>query len=184
MGFDILNILRFLAVDITGNVQVKLLGFNLSNRHHSTVFFYFNLFIEYIYNLVNILLTQAVFVTVFYKTFRGVDHKDAFAVVGVFLIQHNNAGRDTGAIKKIRRQPNDAFNVSPVNNIFADLGLVMSAKQHPMWQNHRTLTFTFQRADDVQKKSIITVLFGRDAVIPKTAIYIVCCIHTITPGFV
>ncbi|MNG06419.1 hypothetical protein D3C84_896570 [compost metagenome] len=54
-------------------------------------------------DFVNVLLAQAVFVAIFDKAFAGIEHKDAFATVRLLFIQHDDAGRDTGAIKQVGR---------------------------------------------------------------------------------
>ena len=105
MGLDILNIFRFTAVDITRQVEVVVV-FGIGNfvkRHHAGVTRNGGLLAKGIDNFMNVLLAQAVFVTVFDKALAGIDHKDAFAAGGVFFIQHQNTGGNAGAIKQVGR---------------------------------------------------------------------------------
>ncbi len=46
-----------------------------------------------------ILLTQAVLIAVFYKTFAGIDNENTFAAIGILFIHYNDAGRNASAIK-------------------------------------------------------------------------------------
>ena len=96
----------------SGNVEVELIGFNLRYRHHAAVFFNFQLLVEYIHYLVYVLLTQAVFVTVFFKALAAINHKNAFAVFGIFFIQYKNTGGNAGAVKQVGRQADNAFDVT------------------------------------------------------------------------
>ena len=77
VGLYILNIFCILAVNVAGDVEVKLVGFNLCYRHNAAVFFKLDLLVEDIHYLVYVLLAQAVLVAIFLK---------AFAVFSIFLI--------------------------------------------------------------------------------------------------
>ncbi len=100
MRFYILYIFGFLAINITWDVQVVLVLFYLSHRNGTRIFGDFCLFIEYIHNLVYILLTQAVLIAIFYKTFAGIDNENTFfGVIGILFINYNDTGRNASAIK-------------------------------------------------------------------------------------
>ena len=144
MALDVLNIFWLGAVNVAGNVQVKLVGFNLVNRYHSAEFFYFSLFVEHIHDLVNVLLTQAVLIAVLYKAPRCVDHKNAFAVVGVFLVQDNDTGRNARSVEQVGWQADDTFDIAAADDVGADFGLSITAKQHTMRQNARPFALAFQ----------------------------------------
>ncbi|CAM7160447.1 Uncharacterised protein [Klebsiella pneumoniae] len=68
--------------------------------------------VEHVHNAVNISATQAVLVAIFDKAPAGVDHKNAFAAVGVLFINHNDARRDAGAVKQVGWQTNNAFDIA------------------------------------------------------------------------
>jgi hypothetical protein len=59
--------------------------------------------------LVDVLLAQAVLVAVLDEALAGVDHEDALAGGGVFLVQHQDAGGDAGAVEQVGRQADDAL---------------------------------------------------------------------------
>ncbi|MPM57211.1 hypothetical protein SDC9_104033 [bioreactor metagenome] len=88
MSFNILNIFGFLTVNISGNVQVVIVlrVAYFFNAYQTAVFWYIGLFGKNIYNFMNILLTQTVFVAVFYEAFAGINHENVFAFLGSFLV--------------------------------------------------------------------------------------------------
>ena len=112
MCFYVLNIFYFLAVNVSGNVQIKIIlrvaDFSIGNK--TAKLRHFQLLIENIYNFVNVLLSQTVFVTVFYKAFTGINQKNSFFIIrqafsslGIFKVNYNNAGRNARTIKQVGR---------------------------------------------------------------------------------
>jgi hypothetical protein len=67
---------------------------------------------------------------VFHETAAGVDHEDALASVGARLVDHHDAGWDTGAVKQVGRQANDAFDVFLADQVAPYVGLGTASKQH------------------------------------------------------
>ena len=92
----------------------------------------------------NILAAQAVFITVFDIAFAGVDHEDAFATGRLFLVQHDDAGRNAGSVEQVGRQPDNSFDITFFNQISANFGFGIAAKQYAMRQNARALADTFE----------------------------------------
>ena len=79
VAFDILNIFRFLIVDIAREVEIEVVFLNFGNADHPGVFRDFKLPDENIDNLVKIHVAQAVFGSVFHVASAGIDHEDTFA---------------------------------------------------------------------------------------------------------
>ena len=67
---------------------------------------------EGVHDLVDVLGAQAVLVAVLDEALGGVDHEDALAGRGVFLVQHDDAGGDAGAVEQVGRQADDALDVA------------------------------------------------------------------------
>src|SRR5207245_1456760 len=84
---------------------------------------------EDINNLVQVALTEAVLVAVFDEALAGIDHKNALAGGGVFLIEHKDTSRNAGAVKEIGWQANDALEIAGANELGADDGLGIAAKE-------------------------------------------------------
>ena len=84
---------------------------------------------------------------------------------GVLFVEHDDAGGDAGAVKQVRRQADDALDEALRDDVLADLGLGIAAKQDAMRQNDRALAGALERRDNVQKIGIVAVLRGRDAVL-------------------
>ena len=120
----------------------------------------------------NILVAQTVFRPVLHKPFTCIDHEHSFSVACIFLVNHNQAGRNTGAVKQVGRQTNDAFNVSFANQVLAYLRFGISTKQDSMGEDNRCLALTFQRADHVQQEGIVAIFIRRNAKAIETAISI------------
>ena len=71
----------------------------------------------------NVLFSQTVFVAVLHIAFAGVNHENAGTISSILLIQHQDTGRNSCAIEQVSRQTNNAFNITPVNDLFADVSL-------------------------------------------------------------
>lgn len=88
MGVHVLQVFRFAAVDVARQVEVEIvLGVgNFGEGHHAGIARAVDLSSKDIHNLVYVLLTQTVFVTVLDVALCGVDYEHALAGGGVFLV--------------------------------------------------------------------------------------------------
>ena len=111
----------------------------------------------------NVLFPQTVFVAVLHIAFAGVNHKNAGTLCGILFIQHQDTGRNSRAIEQVSRQPNNAFDITSVNDLFADVSLSITTEQHAMGQNDCCLAGRFQRFQDMQQPSIVAVFLRRHA---------------------
>jgi hypothetical protein len=85
------------------------------------------------------ILCRSVLGAVLHEALAGVNHEDALAVVGVFLVEDDDAGGDAGAIEQVGGQADDALDVALADEVLADVTLGIAAKQYAMWQDARTL---------------------------------------------
>ena len=122
MGVDVLQVLRLGAVDVAREVEVEVVlrVADLGQRHHARVARDFELAGEGIHDLVDVLGAQAVLVAVLDEALGGVDHEDALAGGGVFLVEHDDAGGDAGAVEQVGRQADDALDVAAPDDFAAD----------------------------------------------------------------
>ena len=88
MPLDVLNIFGLLTVDIARDVQVEFVLLDFLDADHSRVFWYLQPLVEYIDDLVNVHVAQAILVAVF---------------------EVAAAGGDASAVKQVGRQAYDAF---------------------------------------------------------------------------
>ena len=93
----------------------------------------------------DILLPQAVLVAVLYIVPAGIDHKNAGALRSILFIYHQDTGRNSRSIEQVGGQSNNAFDITPVNDLFADVSLGIATEQHTMRQNDCCLAGRFQR---------------------------------------
>ena len=77
----------------------------------------------------DVLLAQAVLVAVLDEALGGIDHEDALAGGGVFLVEHEDAGGDAGAVKEVGRQADDALEVAGADELLADDGLGIAPEE-------------------------------------------------------
>src|SRR3989338_2462196 len=162
MRFDVLNVFRLLRIDISGKIEVIFVFLYFVVADKARIFRHLQFATPCINDLAVVLLTQTVFIAVFYKALRGINHKDAFAIASTGFIQNNNAGRNTRAIKQVCRKPDDAFDIASLNNVFADLRFGIATKQYAMRENDRAGPGALERLQNMQKKSIVTALLGRN----------------------
>ena len=66
----------------------------------------------------DVLLAEAVLVTVLDEALGGVDHEDALAGVSVLLVENDDAGRNASAVEQVRGQADDAFEDSRSGRVF------------------------------------------------------------------
>ena len=105
MGVDVLQVFRLAAVDVARQVEIErvLRIGDLVERHPTGVTRLLDLLAEGIDDAVNIPLAQPILVAILDEALAGVDHENALARSGVFLVQHQDAGRDAGAVKQVGR---------------------------------------------------------------------------------
>ena len=141
------------------------------------------LLVEDIHNFVNILGAQAVLVAVLEEVLAGVNHEDAGASVGILLVNDQNAGGDAGAVEEIGGQADDSLDHALPDELSTDIRLSVAAKQHTMRQDDGAFTFTVERCNEVQQKSVIAIFGGWNTVLEATEL-VVSRIETIRPSFV
>ena len=98
--------------------------------------------------------------SVLHEALGSVDHKDADAAGGVLLVEHNDAGRDAGAIEEVGRQADDALDVAARQQLLADGGLGVAAEEDAVRHNDRCLAGALQGLKHVQQERIVAVLLG------------------------
>ena len=99
------------------------------------------------------------------KPLRGVDHEDALAGVGVFLVEHDDAGGNAGAVKEVGRQADDALDVAAPDDLAADGRLGAAPEEDAVRKNDRAFARALQAGEDVEEEGVVAVFRGRDAVV-------------------
>src|SRR5690554_704736 len=163
VGAEVVQVFRFTAVDIAGNIQVVVVGGNFAYGHHAAVAGQLPLVGEDIDDLVDVLGAQAVFVAILHKALAGIDHKDALAGMSVFLVDNDDAGGNAGTVKQVGGQAVDALDVALLDQILTDAGFGVATEEHTVGQDHRALAGAFQAFDDVQQKGVVAVFLRRNA---------------------
>ena len=111
----------------------------------------------------DVLVAQAVLGAVLHEAAAGIDHEDALAGVGILLVDHDDAGGNASAIKQVGWQTDDALDVSLADQVAADVGLGIAAKQDAVRQDARALAGALERTNDVQQVGVVALLGGRRA---------------------
>ena len=132
-------------------------------------------------NFLNILLTKSVLATVFLKSTAGINQENTFSRFCIFLVNNDNTSWNTGTIEKVLWQTYDALNVSFLQNLDTDSFLSITSKQNAVRHNNTSLSVTIQRFQNVQKPSIVAVLFGRNTIPIKSFILIFARFNPIRP---
>ncbi len=183
VAVNILQILRLGAVNVAREVEIEVVLHvaDLRQRNHLGVAGNFSEAREGVHDLVDVLGAEAVLWAVFDERLGGINHKDALAGVGIFLVEHDDAGRDTRAVKEIRRQADDALDVTAPDDLAPDVGLGITAKEHAVRQNNRAFAVALERGEDVEQKSVIAILLRRDAE-GKTVVKVIGRIEAVAPS--
>ena len=161
MASDVLNIFGLLGVDIARQIQVVIVLLNLVMWHESGIAGMLLGIREHIDNLVQVTLPETILVAVFDEAFAGINHEDPFAGGRIFLIDHEDAGRNAGAVKEIGRETDDPFQKAGAHKLGANHRLGITTKQHPMRQNAGSFAGALQRANNVKQVSVVALLGGR-----------------------
>src|ERR1019366_7395184 len=122
MALDVLQVLRHLAVDIARQVQVVVVLLDLLKADHARVAGHLKLPGEDIHDLVNVLCAEPILGAVLHESLACVDHEDALAGVGVLLVNNDNTGGNTGAVKEIGGQSYDSLDVPLTHESPANVG--------------------------------------------------------------
>ncbi len=110
--------------------------FYLQKRHKACVLrvsFYLtirNKRIEDSRDFIHVTLTQTVLVAVLYEITARVNHDDAVALVGVLLVDNNNAGWNARAVEKVYGQTDDTFDKATVDEWLAYSSFGVSAEEY------------------------------------------------------
>ena len=163
VAIDVLQILRLGAVDVAREVEVVVvLGVgDFRDGHQAGVArVAFILTGEGVDDLVEVLLAEAVLRAVFLEALGRINHEDALAGGGVFLVEHQDAGGDARAVKEIGRQTDDRLQVTRADELLADDGLRIAAEEHAVRKNACAFARALQRADDVEQEGVVALLGG------------------------
>ena len=112
----------------------------------------------------DVLLAEAVLRAVLAEALAGIDHEDAFAGLGVLLVDDDDAGGDAGAVEEVGGQADDALDDAALDEISADDGLGISPEQHAVGKDAGSLAGGLERADDVEQVGVVALLVGWHAV--------------------
>lgn len=181
---DVLEILRRLAVDISRQVEVEFILLDFLEADHAGIFGDFEALVEGVDDLVDVLGTQAILGTILHEATTRVDHEDALAGMGVFLVDHDDAGGNAGAVEQVCGQADQLGDIALADQIAADVGLGVTPEQHAVRQDARAFARALQRADDVQQIGVVALLGRWRAEGLKTLIGIVERIEAGAPALV
>ena len=186
VAVDVLQVLRLGAVDVAREVEVEVVlrVADLGQRHHARVARDFGLAGEGVHDLVDVLRAQAVLVAVLDEALGGVDHEDALAGGGVFLVEHEDAGRDARAVEEVRRQADDALDVAALDEFLRMAASASPRNSTPCGRMHAPLPVLLSEREDVQQVGVVAVLGGRDAEVLEAVVRVVGRVEAGAPALV
>ena len=160
VGVEIVQVLWLGAVDVAGDVEVVVVGRvrDFGEGHQPGIAGQFELPVEDVHDLVDVLGAQAVLVAVLDEAFGCVDHEDAGAGGRSFLVHHNDAGGDAGAVEEVGRQADDALDQPAADQVAADVGFLVAAEEDAVGQDDGRLARALERLDQVQHEGVVAVL--------------------------
>ena len=104
--------------------------------------------------------------------------------MSVFLVDHDDACGNAGAVKQVGRQSDDSLDEALAHEVAADLGFGVAAKQHAMRQDAGAFALALQRPDDVQQVGKVALLAGRCAKMFEALVRIIGGIEASAPALV
>src|ERR1022692_911548 len=184
MGFDVLDVFGLAAIDVAWDVEIEVVLFDLLDADHAGVFGDFETAVEDIDDFVDVHGAETVLVAVLEEAGASIDDENAFAGVGVFLVDDYYAGGDAGAIKEVGRQADDALEIALAHEGAPNVGLGVAAEEDAVRENACTFAVAPERADDVEEVGVIALLGGRDAEALEAQVGVVAGIDAVAPGLV
>ncbi len=103
---------------------------------------------------------------------------------GRLLVDDDDAGRNTRAIKQICGQTDNALDVALANEIAADVSLGVATEEDAVRQDACTFAGAFERADDVQQVGVVALLGWRSAKGLETVVRFLLQIEACAPPLV
>ena len=186
VGGEVLDVLGLGAVDVAGQVEIVVvfrIG-DFRDRDHAGIAGDIALAGEGVHDAVDVLLAEAVLGAVFPKALAGINHEDAFAGLGMLLVDDDDAGRNPGAVEEVRRQADDALDEAALDDVLANRRLGISPEEDAVREDAGPLAGGLERADDVEEVGEVALLVGRDAVAFEPLVGIVRGIEAGGPAFV
>ena len=101
----------------------------------------------------DVLCPQAVLVAVLEESLLASIIKMPVRTVGVLFVDDEDTSGYAGAVEEVGRQADDALDVAALDEIPANFGLLVSAKQHTMRQDDGALPLASEGRDKVQEKA-------------------------------
>src|ERR1022692_431503 len=184
MGFDVLDVFGLAAIDVAWDVEIEVVLFDLLDADHAGVFGDFETAVEDIDDFVDVHGAETVLVAVLEEAGASIDDENAFAGVGVFLVDDYYAGGDAGAIKEVGRQADDALEIALAHEGAPNVGLGVAAEEDAVRENACAFAIAPERADDVEEVGIVALLGGWDAEGLESQVGVVAGIDAVAPGLV
>jgi hypothetical protein len=78
----------------------------------------------------------------------------------VFLVEHQDAGRDAGAVEQVGRQADDALEDAERTSLRRMTASALPRNSTPCGRMQAPLPVLFMRADDVQQVGVVALLGG------------------------
>ena len=164
VALDVLDVLGLPAVDVAREVEVELVLLDLRrSRPCGSISGTSRRLLKTSTILWMSMVAEAVLGAVLHEARAGVDHEDALAGVGVFLVDDDDAGGDAGAVEEVGGQADDALDVAFADEGAADIGFGIAAEEDAVGQNAGAFAGALERADDVEQIGVVALPGGRRA---------------------
>src|SRR6516164_2793615 len=130
MAVDVLQILWLGAINVARQVEIEVVlsVTDLGKRNQAGVLLDFDLIVEGIHDLMDVLLPKTILIAVLQEALACINHENAFACGSILLVQHHNARRNASSIKEVRRKTDDALDVSSSNDFPSDIRFDIAAE--------------------------------------------------------
>ena len=130
VGAHVVRLGRRRVVHIAADVAVAVFGQDLGIRHAARVGRHVLPGAEHVHDLVDVFRPQVVLCLPFAVFAVGVDEQGVVARRAACLVQHQDAGRDAGAVEQVGRQPDHRFEHTTFQKQATHLALFATPEQH------------------------------------------------------
>ena len=173
------------AFNVAGDVEVAVIVFkDLLVADHPGIAVDFEPLVEGQDDAFDVLLAQAILVPVLFEPLAGIDHEDAFVIVGVLLVDHDDARRDASAVEEVCRQAHDPRDVLALQYLLADRFFRITPEQNTVRHDDCGLAVLGQGLQNMQEPRPVAVLLRGNPVAVKPVVHIIGRGYAVRPRLV
>ncbi len=158
VGADIVRLGRRGVIDVAADVAVPVLGLDLADGHEAGVAVHILPLAIDVDDFADVLGAEEVLRLALAVFAVGIDEKDLFPVGSAFLVHHEDAGGNAGAVEQPGRQADDGLQPAALDEVLPRLLFLAAPEEHAMGHDGGHFPVGLQHGDHVLHEHEIGLL--------------------------